>query len=104
MSAPDRHALIDRNHGTLSLRRQGTLLGVARSGVYNTKPHQALGNQTPLAVWRAGINGNIGEAVDMTLLVPRSLDNAAELPIPTAATTGFDCVMDSRERSGRASN
>jgi putative transposase len=34
MSAPDRRALIDRDHGDLSIRRQCTLLGVARSGVY----------------------------------------------------------------------
>jgi hypothetical protein len=33
-----------------------------------------------MAVWRAGMSGDIGEAVDMTLLVPRSLDNAAALP------------------------
>jgi putative transposase len=48
---------------------------------YNTwRPHQALGNRTPMAVWRAGVGGDLGEAVDMTLLVPRSLDNAAALP------------------------
>jgi putative transposase len=48
---------------------------------YNTKrPHRALGNQTPMAVWRAGADSNIEEAVDMTLLVPRSLDNTAALP------------------------
>ena len=34
MSAPDRRALIDRDHGDLSIRRQCALLGVARSGVY----------------------------------------------------------------------
>ena len=44
------------------------------------RPHQALGNRTPMAVWRAGATGELGEAVDMTLLVPRSLDNAAALP------------------------
>lgn len=59
----------------------------ARTGVaawiafYNTqRPHQALGNRAPMAVWREGITGEIGKAVDMTLLVPRSLDNAAALP------------------------
>jgi putative transposase len=59
----------------------------ARAGIaawiafYNLqRPHQALGNQTPMAVWRAGVSGDIGEAVDMTLLVPRSLDNAHALP------------------------
>jgi putative transposase len=34
MSAPDRRSLIDRDHGTLSIRRQCTLVSVARSGVY----------------------------------------------------------------------
>jgi putative transposase len=56
----------------------------ARAGIgawiafYNTsRPHQALANRTPLAVWRAGVTGALGEtAVDMTL----RLDNAAALP------------------------
>jgi putative transposase len=45
---------------------------------YNTRrPHQALENQTPMMVWRAGVTGDLGErAVDMTL----RLDNAAALP------------------------
>lgn len=48
---------------------------------YNTRrPHHALGNRSPLAVWREGVSGELGEAVDMTLLVPRSLDNAHALP------------------------
>jgi putative transposase len=34
MSAPDRRALVDRGHARLSIRRQCTLLGLARSGVY----------------------------------------------------------------------
>ena len=34
MSAPDRRALLDRDHGRLSIRRQCALLGLARSGVY----------------------------------------------------------------------
>src|SRR4051794_32210750 len=34
MSAPDRRAKLDRDHPALSLRRQCTLLGLARSGVY----------------------------------------------------------------------
>ena len=34
MSAPDRRALLDRNHVRLSIRRQCALLSVARSGVY----------------------------------------------------------------------
>jgi putative transposase len=59
----------------------------ARAGIaawiafYNLqRPHQALGDRTPMAVWRAGATGELGEAVDMTLLVPRSLDNARALP------------------------
>ena len=56
----------------------------ARTGIaewiafYNSRrPHQALGNRTPLAVWRDGITGVLGEtAVDMTL----RLDNADALP------------------------
>ena len=40
------------------------------------RPHQALGNRTPMAVWRAGTTGALGEtAVDMTL----RLDNAGAL-------------------------
>jgi putative transposase len=34
MSTPDRRALLDRNRGTVSIRRQCTLLWLARSGVY----------------------------------------------------------------------
>jgi putative transposase len=45
---------------------------------YNLRrPHQALANRTPMAVWRDGITGSLGEAaVDMTLC----LDNADALP------------------------
>ncbi len=59
----------------------------ARAGIaawiafYNLqRPHQALANRPPMAVWREGTTGEIGQAVDMTLLVPRSLDNARALP------------------------
>jgi putative transposase len=47
-------------------------------GFYNSRrPHQALGNRAPMAVWRAGKIGALGErAVDMTL----RLDNAPALP------------------------
>ena len=37
MSTPDRRALLDRDHGTLSIRRQCMLLSVARSGVYRAR-------------------------------------------------------------------
>ena len=41
------------------------------------RPHQALANRTPMAVWRDGASGaRGGEAVDMTL----RLDNAGALP------------------------
>ena len=42
---------------------------------YNTgRPHQALGNRTPMAVWREGTTGPLGDkAVDM-------MDNARALP------------------------
>jgi putative transposase len=47
-------------------------------GFYNNqRPHQALGDRTPMAVWRDGVSGALGErAVDMTL----RLDNAHALP------------------------
>jgi putative transposase len=57
----------------------------ARSGIvswmnfYNhRRPHQAMDNQTPMAVWREGVKraGGAGEAVDM----PLRLDNANALP------------------------
>jgi putative transposase len=56
----------------------------ARAGIaswiafYNTRrPHQALANRTPMAVWRETITGALnGTAVDMTL----RLDNAGALP------------------------
>ncbi len=56
----------------------------ARAGIgmwmafYNgRRPHQALGNRTPMAVWRDGVTGELGNtAVDMTL----RLDNADALP------------------------
>ena len=54
--------------------------GIAWIAFYNLqRPHQALENRTPMAVWRAGASGTIGQAVDMALLVPRSLDNADAL-------------------------
>jgi len=56
----------------------------ARAGIaewiafYNgRRPHQALANRTPMAVWREGMAGPLGNtAVDMTL----RLDNAGALP------------------------
>jgi len=49
MSVPDRRALLDRDRGRLSIRRQRTLLGIARSGVYRP-PRPA--NDNDLAVMR----------------------------------------------------
>ena len=56
----------------------------ARAGIalwmtfYNLRrPHQALANRTPMAIWRDGVTGELGpKAVDMTL----RLDNAGALP------------------------
>ena len=56
----------------------------ARDGIgawiafYNTRrPHQALANRTPMAVWRDGVIGALGDkAVGMTL----RLDNARAFP------------------------
>jgi len=60
----------------------------AKSGIaswmafYNLqRPHQALANRMPMAVWRDGTTGALdGQAVDMTLVLRTSLDNAAALP------------------------
>jgi putative transposase len=49
MSTPDRRALLDRDHGQLSIRRQCTLLGLARSGVYRPP---AAANENDLALMR----------------------------------------------------
>ena len=38
MSAPDRRAMVERPGVDLSVRRQCTLLNLARSGVYRPKP------------------------------------------------------------------
>jgi putative transposase len=38
MSTPDRGAMLERNHPTLSIRGQCRLLGIARSGVYRPAP------------------------------------------------------------------
>jgi putative transposase len=37
MSKPDREAMLDRDHAVLSIRRQCSLLSLARSGVYRSK-------------------------------------------------------------------
>ena len=87
MSAPDRRLTLDRDHPTLSLRRQCALLAVARSGVsqwmgfYNHhRPHQALRNRAPMAIWREAMIGALPPmAVDM-LVLRSSLDNAHALP------------------------
>jgi len=68
----------------------------AKAGIANwisfyngRRPHQALGNRTPMAVWRDGVTGALGDkAVDMTLRHGRSLDNADALPTgPQRAST-----------------
>jgi putative transposase len=47
MSTPDRREMLDRSDKTLSMRRQCTLVGVARSGVYRL---QKPANDNDLAV------------------------------------------------------
>ena len=37
MSKPDREAMLDGDHGDLSIRRQCQLLSLCRSGVYRAK-------------------------------------------------------------------
>jgi putative transposase len=45
------------------------------------RPHQALANRVPMAAWREGTTGALdGQAVDMTLVLRTSLDNATALP------------------------
>ena len=52
-------------------------IGVWFAFYNHRRPHQALANRTPMAVWRAGTSGDLGNtAVDMTL----RLDNARALP------------------------
>ena len=49
MSAPDRKALLDHDHPMLSIRRQCSLLGLARSGIY--RPVRIV-NDDELAIMR----------------------------------------------------
>ncbi len=45
------------------------------------RPHKALDNRAPMAVWREATVGVLSPTVvDMTLLLRRSMDNAAALP------------------------
>jgi hypothetical protein len=89
VSAPDRRLTLDRDDPTLSLRRQCALVAVARSGVsqwkgfYNHhRPHQALRNRAPMAIWREAMIGALPPmAVAMALAVAASLVDA------TASTT-----------------
>ena len=60
----------------------------AKAGIANwisfyngRRPRQALGNRTPMAVWRDGVTGALGDkAVDMTLRHGRSLDTVTRCP------------------------
>jgi putative transposase len=49
MSAPDRKALLDHGHPMLSIRRQCSVLGLARSGIY--RPVR-IANDDELAITR----------------------------------------------------
>jgi putative transposase len=88
MSAPDRRAMLDRTGGALSLRRSLKYEDVYLKGYadgreaargiaewvafYNDRrPHQALADRTPMAVWHDGATDPM--AVDM-------VDNASALP------------------------
>ena len=68
------------------------------------RPHQALANRTPMAVWRDAVTGALGEgAVDMTL----RLDNAGALPTypqPPQQPQGSRSLMILGGRSGGTSN
>ena len=60
-----------------SLRQQLERFHSFQDTYNDERPHQALGNRTPMAVWRDGFSENIDDtAVDMTL----RLDNASALP------------------------
>ena len=50
MSAPDRRALVDRDHAKLSIRKQCSLLSIARSGVYRP-PRPANDDDLELMRW-----------------------------------------------------
>jgi putative transposase len=50
MSKPDREALLDRGHPTLSVRRQCALLGLSRSGVY--RPQAPANDEADLSLMR----------------------------------------------------
>ena len=72
---------------------------------YNLRrPHQALANRTPMAVWRDGVTGAFGAmAVDMTL----RLDNAAACPHTHSRNSNHSLFSDSmifERRSGLTSN
>ena len=63
------------------------------------RPHQALGNRTPMAIWREGVTGLLADnAVDMTL----RLDDARASPhMPTATTaTATDASSGVIEEDG----
>jgi len=84
----------------------------ARTGIglwmtfYNScRPHQALASRTPMAVWRAGVTGALGDTVvDMTLRLDKRWRVAHMPTAATAAARSFNRVRDSGGRNGRTSN
>ena len=80
----------------------------ARTGIgmwmafYNGhRPHQALGNRAPMAVWREGVTGALGDtAVDMTL----RLDNAGALPTCPQPRWLHDTISVLIDRCQKAKN
>ena len=68
--------------------------GIARwIEFYNfQRPHQALENRAPMAVWRAGVIGAFGEeAVDMTLLASEKLGQRCALPTSPQPRAAIGC-------------
>ena len=58
---------------------RGSLRTCSQPSLYNLRrPHQALNNQMPMAVWRAGVEMN--EAAVKAVDMPLRLDNANALP------------------------
>jgi len=82
----------------------------ARAGIgawiafYNVhRPHQALGNRPPMAVWREGVTGLLdGTTVDGAALGQRS--RVAHMSTAATAATGQYGLRDSADRNGQDSN
>ena len=107
MSAPDRRAKLDRDHGELSIRRQCEMLGVARSGVYR-KPRPVSDNdleamrrivinvcrQNPFQLLRVQHQRlNVIDLHNIIIQCGRAVSRSPRSPLtfpPRAAAHGFD--------------